>query len=79
MCRGFHSIIPLEEQEVALLLDLVITRQVLILELFEFRRRNMINPPRFVTEDQPGVIASLEMLLALDRKAFNRELGRIWK
>ena len=74
MCRGFHSLIPLGKAEIELVLDLVIARQVLILELFEFRRLNMEKPPRFVTEDQPGIIASLKMLLALDRKAFNREL-----
>jgi len=67
----------LSTEELDLLLDLVIARQVLILELFEFRRRNLANPPRFVTADQPGIIAGLKMLLALDRKAFNRELRKV--
>jgi len=79
MSQGFHSLIPLSTEELDLLLDLVIARQVLILELFEFRRRNLANPPRFVTADQPGIIAGLKMLLALDRKTFNRELSKVCK
>ncbi len=44
MCRGFHSVLPLQATETDLLLDLVIARQILILQLFEFRRRNMETP-----------------------------------
>jgi Ser/Thr protein kinase RdoA (MazF antagonist) len=74
MCRGFHSVIPLRPAETDLLLDLVIARHILILELFEFRRRNMQHPPAFVTDEQPAIIASLAGLTGLDRVTFNRAL-----
>lgn len=74
MCRGFHSVLPLCVEETDLLLDLVIARQILILQLFEFRRRNMHNPPQFVTRDQPGIIASLTALTALNRATFRQAL-----
>ena len=74
MCRGFNSVIPLRPAETDLLLDLVIARHILVLELFEFRRRNMQHPPAFVTDDQPALIASLARLTELDRETFNRAL-----
>ena len=77
MCRGFQSVLPLLPEETDLLLDLVIARQILVLQLFEFRRRNMENPPRFVITDQPGIIASLKMLTALDRAPFNQCLREV--
>jgi hydroxylysine kinase len=77
MCRGFHAVIPLQPEQTDLLLGMVIARQILILQLFEFRRRNMENPPQFVTDDQPRMIASLKMLTSLDRDAFNRGLREV--
>jgi len=74
MCRGFHSVLPLDPEETDLLLDLVMARQILILQLFEFRRRNMEHPPQFVISQQPDIIASLNMLSALDRTAFRQTL-----
>jgi len=74
MCRGFQSVLPLQSKETDLLLDLVVARQILILELFEFRRRKMRRPPRFVITDQPAIIASLNLLTGLDRVAFNEGL-----
>jgi len=74
MCGGFTSVLPLLPEETDLLLDLVMARQILILQLFEFRRRNMENPPRFVTSDQPAIIGSLKVLSALNRKKFNQTL-----
>ena len=74
MCRGFHSLLPLQAIETDVLLDLVIARQILILQLFEFRRRNMKHPPRFVITDQPAIISSLNTLTRLDRVSFGQEL-----
>jgi len=74
MTRGFHSVIPLERTEIGLLLDLVMARLILILELFEFRRRNMDNPPEFVTRDQPRYFACLKKLAEADRGAFDRRV-----
>lgn len=77
LTEGFHAVNPLYPAETDLLLDLVIARQILILELFEFRRRHMRSPPAFVTDDQPAIMANLEMLTALDREAFNRGLRNV--
>jgi Ser/Thr protein kinase RdoA (MazF antagonist) len=62
VCAGYHSVYPLAGTEIALLPDLVIARLILTLQLLEFRRRNMAHPPRFVTDDQPGIIAALRAL-----------------
>ncbi|MGD8383999.1 MAG: phosphotransferase [Lysobacterales bacterium] len=70
MCRGFHALVPLQARETDLLLDLVIARLVLTLQLFEFRRRHMRQPPPFVSSEQADIIASLKMLIGLDRRAF---------
>lgn len=70
ICQGFHSVIPLTGAETTVLLDLVIARLILTLQLLEFRRRNMAQPPDFVTSDQAGIIAALEALLALDGEVF---------
>lgn len=77
MAKGFHSVMPLHPAETDVLLDLVIARQILILELFEFRRRHMQHPPDFVTDDQPAIMANLAMLTALDRESFNRGMREI--
>jgi len=80
MCRGFSSVMPLLPEETDLLLDMVMARLILILQLFEFRRRNMKNPPDFVTSDQPAIISGLRALLLLNRKSVNQTLRRalIW-
>lgn len=72
--RGYHSILPLQNDELDLLLDLVMVRQIMVLQLFEFRRRNMEYPPDFVSRDQPGVIAMLQKLAGLDRQNFAQQL-----
>jgi Ser/Thr protein kinase RdoA (MazF antagonist) len=79
MCRGFHSVLPLQAKETDLLLDLVMARQILVLQLFEFRRRNMENPPEFVIRDQPAIIASLTALTALNRATFRQALREALK
>ena len=72
--RGFHDLVPLLDEELDLLLDLVMVRQIMTLQLFEFRRLNMENPPAFVTDDQPGFIAILQKLARLDRAGFAQQL-----
>ena len=76
LCRGYHGVQPLDAEELEVLPDLVIVRQVMTLQLFEFRRRNMDRPPAFVTDDQPGLIASLERLRAVVPEAFSRALKK---
>jgi len=74
MCAGYHAVLPLQEEELELLLDLVMTRQIMTLQLFEFRRLNMENPPSFVTDEQPGFIASLQQLARLDKQDFAQHM-----
>lgn len=76
ICRGYHRIVPLHETELDLLLDLVMIRYIMVLQLFEFRRRNMKHPPDFVTDDQPGFIAILQKLARLDRVEFTQYLKK---
>lgn len=74
LCRGYDEVRPLERDELAVLLDLVVIRQAMTLELFEFRRRNLENPPAFLAADQPGLIASLRRLATQDPGEFTQRL-----
>jgi hydroxylysine kinase len=74
VCLGYHRVRPLLDEELELLLDLVMARQIMELQLFEFRQLHMANPPEFVTADQPGIIASLQRLARLDAQESGRQL-----
>lgn len=74
MCLGYHRVRPLLDAELDLLLDLVMVRQIMMLQLFEFRRLHMANPPEFVAADQASVTASLQRLAMLDAEDFARQL-----
>ncbi len=74
MSRGYHHINPLQYAELELLLDLVMVRQIMMLQLFEFMRLNQPNPQSFVIDEQPGVIAILQKLAKLDRQEFAQQL-----
>ena len=74
ICRGFNSVIPLEAAEINLLLDLVITRQLLTLQLFEFRRQNMPHSPPNDENEGARIISSLDRLANIDRQAFHAAL-----
>ncbi|MDZ4729479.1 MAG: phosphotransferase [Xanthomonadales bacterium] len=71
---GYQRITPLHDEELDLLLDLAMVRQIMVLQLFEFMRRNQSQPQAFVTDDQPGVIALLQKLAKLDRQDFTQQL-----
>jgi Ser/Thr protein kinase RdoA (MazF antagonist) len=74
ICRGFNSVTPLRDDETELLLDLVITRQILTLQLFEFRRIHLPGSPPLDAEEKPRIIRSLGRLAALDRESFINRL-----
>jgi len=74
VCVGYDGVRSLQESELELLLDLVMVRHIMVLQLFEFQRAHRANPPEFVTADQPGVIASLQRLARLDASEFARQL-----
>jgi Ser/Thr protein kinase RdoA (MazF antagonist) len=74
LCRGFHRVTPLAASETDLLLDLMIARQILTLQLNEFRQRNMQHPPDFISADMPGVLASFKALAVLDDREFGKRL-----
>ena len=52
----------------------MIARQILTLQLNEFRQRTMQHPPDFISADMPGVLASLRTLAALDSGKFGKNL-----
>ncbi len=74
MVRGYHAVLPLRDEELELLPDLVMVRQIMMLQLFEFMRRNLKHVQAFVSDDQPGIIALLQKLAALDRIGFAQKL-----
>ena len=74
ICRGFESVTRLEPLEKRLLLDLVTARQLLTLQLFEFRRLNMPHAPALDVEEKPRIIRSLERLAAIDPAEFANRL-----
>jgi Ser/Thr protein kinase RdoA (MazF antagonist) len=74
LCQGFHGVIPLSAAETDLLLDLMMARQIVTLQLNEFRRRHMEHPPEFISKDNPRVLASLKTLAALDSEEFAQRL-----
>ena len=77
--RGFQNLVPLLDEELDLLLDMVMVRQIMTLQLFEFRRLNMENPPAFVTDEQPEFIAILQKLARIDRVGFTQQLKEALK
>lgn len=79
MVRGYHAVLPLWDEELELLPDLLMVRQIMVLQLFEFMRRNMQQPQAFVTDDQPGIIAVLQKLAAMDRNDFAHQLKEALK
>lgn len=74
ICAGFNSVTPLAEEERELLLDMVLTRQVLTLQLYEFRRLHMPHSPPQDVDEKPRIIRSLGRLAGLDRDRFNENL-----
>jgi Ser/Thr protein kinase RdoA (MazF antagonist) len=74
ICSGFDTLIPLQADEIGLLLDLIIARQVLTLQLFEFRHRHQNDAPDYVVDEQAQLIESLACLAAVDPAAFAQQL-----
>jgi hydroxylysine kinase len=74
ICAGFATLIPLEPVETEILLDLIIARHLLTLQLFEFQRRYVKNSPAFIIDEQAVIIASLRRLMTIDPLAFTNSL-----
>jgi len=74
VCLGFHSVTPLTAHETDLLLDLVTVRQLLTLQLFEFRRLNMPHSPPQDVDEKPRIISSLERLSKINSEDFRDRL-----
>ena len=77
LCEGYNSVVHLHADETDVLLDMVIKRHILTLQLYEFRRLNMPHSPPKDLEEKPRIIASLQRLAALDRPAFQADLRSV--
>ena len=74
MCSGFHSVTALTVEEIGLLLDLIIVRLILWVQLYEFCIKHSNSVPASVTEELPIIIATLERLVKLDSADVRRSL-----
>jgi Ser/Thr protein kinase RdoA (MazF antagonist) len=74
LCQGFDSVTPLQVEELDLLLDLVIARLILNVQLFEFHLSNVTNPPAYIEEELPGLYETLIKLATINRNSFSRSL-----
>ena len=70
LVRGFEEQLPLPDEQRALLLDAVIARALLTVELLAFRVEKTDAPATLRTEDVPDSIVSLAKALALDPDVF---------
>jgi len=68
IAAGFHEVLPLEEAELALLHEVVLVRLVLTLLLSDFRLATHPQPPAFLEESRPRILAALRALIGLDRE-----------
>ncbi len=78
LVEGFHAVLPLEEQEVELLHDLVLLRLILTIELLDFLLRNSDNPG-VSREEFSSIVETLKRVAALDpmeaRESYRRACG----
>ena len=72
LARGFHEVMPLAEDEIALLHDLVVVRLVLALLLTDFQLAALKAPPAFLREERPVLINALRRVGEIDRETMTR-------
>lgn len=65
--EAYNAVLPLEDDEIALLHDLVLLRLATALFLYDFRIAVLAEPPDWLATERPEIVAALRAFLALDR------------
>jgi 4-aminobutyrate aminotransferase-like enzyme/Ser/Thr protein kinase RdoA (MazF antagonist) len=65
--EAFNAIVPLLDEEIEALHDLVLLRIATALFLYDFRLRTCEDPPSYLTEERPDIVRALQQFLTLDR------------
>jgi 4-aminobutyrate aminotransferase-like enzyme/Ser/Thr protein kinase RdoA (MazF antagonist) len=64
---AWNAVLPLTDDELAILHDLVLLRLATALCLYDFRIRTLEKPPAWLSEERPDIVRALKRFLALDR------------
>ena len=65
--EAFNAIVPLQDDELEILHDLVLLRLATALFMYDFRLRTCEDPPAYLTEERPDIVHAMRHFLALDR------------
>ena len=65
--ESWNGVLPLTDEELAVLHDLTLLRLATALCLYDFRTHATEKPPAWLTEERPDIVRALSRFLALDR------------
>jgi 4-aminobutyrate aminotransferase-like enzyme/Ser/Thr protein kinase RdoA (MazF antagonist) len=65
--EAWNAVLPLTDDELEILHDLMLLRIATALSLYDFRIRTVEQPPAWLTEERPDIVRALSKFLALDR------------
>ena len=65
--EAWNAVLPLTDDELAILHDLTLLRLATALCLYDFRIHALEQPPAWLTEERPDIVRALSRFLALDR------------
>lgn len=71
---AYHQVLPLQEEELTTLYDLIITRQVLTLTITAWRASLYPENKDYILRNQSTALKAIKRLFALNRDEVNREL-----
>jgi 4-aminobutyrate aminotransferase-like enzyme/Ser/Thr protein kinase RdoA (MazF antagonist) len=67
--EAWNAVLPLTDDELEMLHDLVLLRLATALYMYDFRIRATEDPPAWLNEERPDIVRALSNFLALDRVA----------
>jgi 4-aminobutyrate aminotransferase-like enzyme/Ser/Thr protein kinase RdoA (MazF antagonist) len=65
--EAWNAVLPLQDDEIEILHDLMLMRIATALSLYDFRIRTVERPPAWLAEERPDIVRALQTFLALDR------------
>ena len=71
---AYHQVLPLQEEELTTLYDLIITRQVLTLTITAWRASLYPENKNYILRNQPTALKSIKRMFNLNRDEVNSEL-----